>query len=191
MLLADALSRLPSSENTPIYLDLCIEHHAFTTERIQQIGTATQEDPILGPVYQFTLDGWPDRRNRVPRIARRYWDQRDELSIDHGLLMKGPRIIIPSAQRERTLANLHVGHQGILAMQQMLFLFPADPWPFPLLFPFSSTRFVTLWFPFPTVLFRFHHHRHRHHHHHHCPILLPLQFSAVFFPSFLCDLWPS
>ena len=119
MLLADALSRLPSSENTPIYLDLRIEHHAFTTERIQQIGTATQEDPILGPVYQFTLDGWPDCRNRVPRIARRYWDQRDELSIDHGLLMKGPRIIIPSAQRERTLGNLHVGHQGILAMQQM------------------------------------------------------------------------
>ena len=69
MLLADALSRLPSSENTPIYLDLRIEHHAFTTERIQQIGTATQEDPILGPVYQFTLDGWPDRRNRVLRIA--------------------------------------------------------------------------------------------------------------------------
>ena len=33
--------------------------------------------------------------------------------------MKGPRIIIPSAQRERTLGNLHVGHQGILAMQQM------------------------------------------------------------------------
>ena len=119
MLLADALSRLPSSENTPIYLDLRIEHHAFTTKRIQQIGTATQEDPILGPVYQFTLDRWPDRRNRVPRIARRYWDQRDELSIDHGLLMKGPRIVIPSAQRERTLGNLHVGHQGILAMQQM------------------------------------------------------------------------
>ena len=70
MLLADALSRLPSSENTPIYLDLRIEHHTFTTERIQQIGTATQQDPILGPVYQFTLDGWPDRRNRVPRIAR-------------------------------------------------------------------------------------------------------------------------
>ena len=46
-------------------------------------------------------------------------DQRDELSIDHGLLMKGSRIIIPTTQRERTLTNLHVGHQGILSMQQM------------------------------------------------------------------------
>ena len=67
----------------------------------------------LGVVYQFTTDGWPNRRNRIPRIARRYWDQRDELSIDHGLLMKGSRIIIPTTQRERTLTNLHVGHQGI------------------------------------------------------------------------------
>ena len=119
MLLPDALSRLPSTENTQIHLDLRIEHHGFTTARIQQISTETQEDPILGLVYQFTLDGWPHRRNRVPRIARRYWDQRDELSTDHGLLMKGPRIVIPTVQRERTLGNLHVGHQGITAMQQM------------------------------------------------------------------------
>ena len=33
--------------------------------------------------------------------------------------MKGPRIVIPTVQRERTLGNLHVGHQGITAMQQM------------------------------------------------------------------------
>ena len=119
MFLADALSHLPSSENKSIQLDLRIEHHGFTTERIQQISRDTQEDPILGVVYQFTTDGWPNRRNRIPRIARRYWDQRDELSTDHGLLMKGSRIIIPTTQRERTLTNLHVGHQGILSMQQM------------------------------------------------------------------------
>ena len=119
MFLADVLSRLPSSENKSIQLNLRIEHHGFTTERIQQISKDTQEDPILGVVYQFTTDGWPNRRNRIPRIARRYWDQRDELSTDHGLLMKGSRIIIPTTQRERTLTNLHVGHQGILSMQQM------------------------------------------------------------------------
>ena len=91
MLLPDALSQLPSTENAEIHLDLRIEHHGFTTTRIQQISTETQEDPILGLVYQFTLDGWPHRRNRVtPHTARCYWDQRDELSIDHGLLMKGP-----------------------------------------------------------------------------------------------------
>ena len=28
-------------------------------------------------------------------MARGYWDFRDELSTDDGLLMKGPRIVIP------------------------------------------------------------------------------------------------
>ena len=59
MFLADALSRLPSSENKSIQLDLSIEHHGFTSERIQQISKDTQADPILGVVYQFTTDGWP------------------------------------------------------------------------------------------------------------------------------------
>ena len=100
MLLADALSRLPSPANTTIELDMRIDHHGFTTERIQQISVETATDPILAIVHNFTQDGWPTRRNRVPRIARQYWDQRDELSTDRGLLMKGPRIVIPGCQRE-------------------------------------------------------------------------------------------
>ena len=47
-----------------------------------------------------------------------YWDQRDELSIDNGLLMKGSRIVIPTSQRERTLGNLHTGHPGVQQMTQ-------------------------------------------------------------------------
>ena len=100
MLLADALSRLPSPANKTIELDMRIDHHGFTTERIKQISAETATDPILAIVHNFTQDGWPTRRNRVPRIARQYWDQRDELSTDRGLLMKGPRIVIPGCQRE-------------------------------------------------------------------------------------------
>ena len=119
MLLADALSRLPSPANTTIELDMRIDHHGFTTERIRQIEAETATDRILSIVYNFTLDGWPARRNRVPRIARQYWDQRDELSIDNGLLMKGPRIVIPGCQREQTLTNLHTGHKCTTAMSQL------------------------------------------------------------------------
>ena len=119
MILADALSRLPSPANTTIELDLRIDHHGFTTERIRQIEAETAADTILSVVYNFTLDGWPARRNRVPHIARQYWDKQDELSINNGLLMKGPRIVIPSCQRERTLTNLHTGHKGTAAMSQL------------------------------------------------------------------------
>ena len=119
MVLPDALSRLPSSENKQIELHLRIENHGFTNDRIRQISMDTQPDSILSIVYDLTKNGWPNRKNRVPQIARRYWDQRDELSIQDHLLMKGSRIVIPATQRERTLGNLHIGHQGIQAMQAM------------------------------------------------------------------------
>ena len=57
MLLADALSRLPSPANTTIELDMRINHHGFTTNWIRQIEAETSTDPILSIVYNFTLDG--------------------------------------------------------------------------------------------------------------------------------------
>ena len=116
MLLADALSHLPSPANSTIELDMRIDHHGFITERIRQISAETATDPILAIVHNFTQDGWPACKNRVPRIARQYWDQRGELSTDDGLLMKGPRIVIPGWQQERTLNNMHTGHKGITVM---------------------------------------------------------------------------
>ena len=95
MLLADALSRLPSPANSTKELDMRIDHHRFTTERIREISAEIATDPILAIVHNFTQDGLPATRNRVLCITRQYWDQRDELSTDDGLLLKGPRIVIP------------------------------------------------------------------------------------------------
>ena len=96
-----------------------IDHHGFTTNQIRQIEAETSTDPILSIVYNFTLDGWPGRGNRIPCIARQYWDQHDGLSIDNGFLMKGPWIVIPACQRECTLNHLHTGHKGTTAMSQL------------------------------------------------------------------------
>ena len=98
MLLADALSHLPIPANSTIELDMRIDHHGFTTERIRQISAETATDQILAIVHNFTQDGWPVHRNRVSCIARQYWDQKDELSTDDGLLMKEPKIVIPGCQ---------------------------------------------------------------------------------------------
>ena len=61
---------------------------------IEKLKDSMQRDPILVTVYQLT-QGWPHQRRHVPRLARRYWDFRDELSTDDGMLLKGPRLIIP------------------------------------------------------------------------------------------------
>ena len=92
MLLADALSHLPSRTNTKVKLDLqvnVISMFAFTPRHLTKIGAETQWDPILPTVHRLTLNSWPDRQGRVPRVARFYWSFHDKLSIDGDLLTKG------------------------------------------------------------------------------------------------------
>ena len=69
-------------------------------------------------VYQLTQQGWPHQRRHVPRLARRYWDFRDELSTDDGMLLKGPRLIIPGELQEEYLSRLHKGHLSASKVQE-------------------------------------------------------------------------
>ena len=118
MLLADAMSRCPSHSSEEIKLDMRVDYVAFSKAWIAKLRDATWEDPILSTVYQLTQQGWPHQRRCTPRMARAYWDFRDELSIDDGLLLKGPRIIIPSCLREEYLERLHCGHLSATKIQQ-------------------------------------------------------------------------
>ena len=55
---------------------------------------------LLATVYQLVQHGWLKERRRVPAIAKYYWDFKDELSTDEGLLLKGPSLVIPAVLRE-------------------------------------------------------------------------------------------
>ena len=46
-----------------------------------------------------------------------YWDFRDELSTDDGLLLKGPCIVIPSCLHEEYLERMHYGHLSASKIQ--------------------------------------------------------------------------
>ena len=116
MLLADALSHLPSrANNTEIKLGLrvnAISFAAFSSSQLTKTITETQKDPILSTVHRLTLNRWLRVQRHVLRVAHNYWDFRDELSIEGDLLMKGERIIIPTSCRDSILADLHKSHEG-------------------------------------------------------------------------------
>ena len=116
MLLADALSHLPSrANNSKIKLNLwinAISISAFSSSWLTKTANETQTDPILSTVHRLTLNGWPSVWRHVPRIACNYWDFRDELSIEGDLLMKGEGIVIPTTCRDSILADLHKSHEG-------------------------------------------------------------------------------
>ena len=110
MLLADTLSRCPARYSQEIKLDLRMDYIAFTLAWIETLRETTCEDPVLSTVYQLVQHGWPKERRRVPNMAKYYWDFRDELSTDQGLLLKGPSLVVPAALRESYLQCLHEGH---------------------------------------------------------------------------------
>ena len=118
MQLADALSHCPARASQEIKLDMRVDYIAFTKPWIKKLKDSTQRDPILAMVYQLTQQGWPHQRRHVPHLARRYWDFRDELSTDDGMLLKGPRLIIPGELQEEYLSRLHEGHLSASKVQE-------------------------------------------------------------------------
>ena len=95
-----------------------VDYIAFSKTWIAKLKDTTREDPILGMVYQLTQQGWPHQRRHTPKMARVYWDFRDQHSTAEGLLLMGPRIIIPSYLREEYLQRLHQGHLSATKVQQ-------------------------------------------------------------------------
>ena len=118
MLLADALSRCPSWASGEIKLDMRVDYIAFSKAWIAKLKETTKEDPILGTVYQLTQQGWPHQRRHTLQMARVYWDFRDQLSTDKGLLLMGLRIVIPPCLHEEYLQRLHQGHLSATKVQQ-------------------------------------------------------------------------
>ena len=118
MQLADALSCCLVRASQEIKLDMRVDYIAFTKPWIEKLKDSTQRDPILPMVYQLTQQGWPHQRRHVPCLARRYWDFRDKLSTDDGMLLKGLRLIIPAELQEEYLSCLHKGHLSASKVQE-------------------------------------------------------------------------
>ena len=51
---------------------------------------------------------------KLPSSLSPYWSSRGEISHVQGLLLKGPRLIIPSSMRLEILDRIHDEHQGIV-----------------------------------------------------------------------------
>ena len=120
---ADALSRAPLSrsltkdEKQPndelnLYVSHVIDCLPTTERRLQEIRLHQDEDEICSSLKEFCREGWPDK-HRLKFARLPYWQYRGEITVQQGTLMKGDRVIIPSALRLDVLDKIHTGHQGI------------------------------------------------------------------------------
>lgn len=59
------------------------------------------------------LQGWPDEANALPEAIRKYFNFKEEITTDDGLLFKGTKIIVPEAEISNILKDIHKGHPGV------------------------------------------------------------------------------
>ncbi len=73
---------------------------------------ATTSDTSLNKLYELIVTGWPENRNEVPESVRQYWNFRDELSVQNGLIYKGEATLVPQAMITDILEKIHLNHSG-------------------------------------------------------------------------------
>lgn len=108
--LADALSRATLREAQEIeenYIN-CIEIRDVLQERIR---CETAKDVTFAEMATYVKYGWPDIRTLKPEL-KPYHNIQECVVLDNGLLLKGERVIIPTAMRREIKDRLHSAHLG-------------------------------------------------------------------------------
>lgn len=81
-----------------------------TLEQLRQLG---KEDDGYLAVLSVIENGFPKSCLQASPEIRPYWNIRNELSSDGGLVLFRARLVIPKAARREVLNKLHASHQGI------------------------------------------------------------------------------
>jgi len=84
-----------------------------TNLKFHQLLTAAQADEDYQLLLQYVLTGFPEKKSSMPAALQVFWNGRDQLCTDNGMILKGTRILIPVALRPQALADLHAAHQGL------------------------------------------------------------------------------
>ena len=118
--LADALSRVtptPVEEDgiqLPIVaVNLITSNIPVSSTEIGLICEETSKDPTLTLLRHYIHMGWPIDHRMLPQELHTFWNYREDLSMENGLITKGARLLIPSTLRRKVLEQIHEGHLGI------------------------------------------------------------------------------
>jgi len=113
ILLADMLSRayLPVQE-TVERVDM-VHFLPIREERLAQIRAETEKDDILSELRKVILQGWPDTKDHLPVQISPYFNIRDEMTVQDGLVIRGERVVVPTSLRRELKQAIHSSHVGI------------------------------------------------------------------------------
>ena len=89
-----------------------VHYLAISEQQLSEIKRETAKDPTLQTLKNVTLRGWPENSSSVPKKVSEYFNVRDELAVQDGILFKGQRCVIPRTLRQKVKEKIHRAHIG-------------------------------------------------------------------------------
>ena len=119
--ISDALSRVTplefqdSNAEKDILAVNSLQYSSIEERERDEVLQETNKDKELQSLKHYISTGWPVKRSQIPVSLHPYWNFRDELTIESGILMKNSKVLIPETLKQKYLMQIHQGHQGIEA----------------------------------------------------------------------------
>ena len=92
-----------------------LQYSSIKERERDEVLQETNKDKELQSLKHYISTGWPAKRSQIPVFLHPYWNYRDELTIESGILMKNSKVLIPETLKQKYLIQIHQGHQGIEA----------------------------------------------------------------------------
>ena len=83
-----------------------------------ELMAASQQDPVLSSLRQQVPRRWPTRRRNCPDELQAFHHCREELTLLRNLVVRGQRVVVPTALRPKMVALAHEGHQVMMRSKQ-------------------------------------------------------------------------
>ena len=117
MLLADLLSRAyiastESVQNKEFENVNMASLLPISKPRLDKIRVETKRDDSLQALKADIIRGWPKDKKSLPSQVPPYFSLRDELTVEHGLIFRRERVVIPTNFRPLMKQKIHCSHMG-------------------------------------------------------------------------------
>ena len=85
---------------------------------LNEVREATRDDQSMQLLMATIQEGWPNEKSSLPCEIKQYFDFRDTLTHQKGIILKGQRILIPLSLRSEMNTRLHAAHSGYDSMKR-------------------------------------------------------------------------
>ena len=106
--------QMSQADTTEEEIEYCTSRQQVhvSDKRMDSVKREAGRDEEQQRVRQVVCQGWPAKISEVPLEVRSYWNFRDTLTVEDGILYKGEQVVVPTALRPDFLQRLHSSHQG-------------------------------------------------------------------------------